>query len=333
MPSVSSGLVEVYVENCIGFGATAKKLHALIPGGQAGLEDPDRRFPADLVPQLLELAAEETGIDTIGLRVGAKFRPASLMDVGYALAVASTIEEALSLFVRFQSLGQEAVRMRFEMAGGDCLVRCEPALPGTSGLRRLVEAVFAGYLTVGRALLRDPGFRAVRMQFRHREPGPATREACEALFGGEIAFGAPEDMMVIPAAATRAQLPGRNPELLALLVSRLQKRLDSLRGGMSLPDRVTSCIHRQLPRGQAGITRTAALLGLPERTLRRRLAAEGFSYSRLLEAARREAAELYLREGKLSQAEIADALGYSDQSAFARAFRGWHGMPPGAWAG
>lgn len=328
---MSSGLIEVYIDNCISFGAPARKLYELVPGGEAGLVDPGRRFPADLVPRLLNLAAEETGIDSIGLKVGAKFRPASLMEVGYALAVARTIEEALDLFVRFQALGQEAVRMRFEMAGEECLVRCERALPGRNGQRRLIEAVFAGYLTVGRALLRDPGFPASRIQFRHRDPGPAVRAACEEVFGCAVRFGAPEDVMVLPAEAARRPLAGSNPELLKLLVQRLEGGLASLRDGMSLRDRVTSCIHRLMPRGQAGIGQTAALLGMSERTLRRHLAADGVRYVDLVESARREAAELYLREGKLSQVQIADALGYGDQSAFVRAFKGWHGTSPGAW--
>ena len=55
------------------------------------------------------------------------------------------------------------------------------------------------------------------------------------------------------------------------------------------------------------------------------------SYSELLAAARKEAAEVYIHEEKLTLAEIAGLLGYGDQTAFMRAFKGWFGVSPGAY--
>ena len=55
------------------------------------------------------------------------------------------------------------------------------------------------------------------------------------------------------------------------------------------------------------------------------------TYSDLLAQARKEAAEVYMHEEKLTMAEIAGLLGYSDQTAFMRAFRGWFGESPGAY--
>ena len=65
-----------------------------------------------------------------------------------------------------------------------------------------------------------------------------------------------------------------------------------------------------------------------ERTLHRRLAAEGTSFQRLLDDTRRELAQHYLGQRNLSLADIAYLLGFSDQSSFFRAARRWFGSSP-----
>ncbi len=69
-------------------------------------------------------------------------------------------------------------------------------------------------------------------------------------------------------------------------------------------------------------------MGTTERTLRRHLKDAGQTYRNLLEAARREACDVELRRGTTSVAALAQALGYSEQSAFTRAFKAWYGQPP-----
>ena len=331
MPTVSSAYLSNYAETCIALGAPAQKIYALVPGGRAALDQPDERFAADVVVRILDAAAEMTGNETVGLRVGMQFRPASFLDVGYALSSAGTIKQALEINTRYQALTQEIVRTSLEISGGLARIRCAPALPGVEAMRRVMEAVFAGYATIGFWLLRDHGSPIEAMQFRHRDPGPACREVYETLFGKGVKFGAKEDMMVFRADLVVRPLPGENPALVRLLTERLETRLAALQEGVSLPEKVRNCLHMQMGRGRPGMAGTAKLLGFTERTLRRRLAEEGVSFADLLQAARKDAAEIYVREGKLSLTEIAHATGYSDQSAFVRAFRGWHGVSPGAY--
>jgi AraC-like DNA-binding protein len=64
------------------------------------------------------------------------------------------------------------------------------------------------------------------------------------------------------------------------------------------------------------------------RTLQRRLEQEGTTYHDVLESVRRALAELYMNDDSLSFVDIAFLLGYSDLSAFSRAFKRWHGVAP-----
>jgi AraC-like DNA-binding protein len=67
---------------------------------------------------------------------------------------------------------------------------------------------------------------------------------------------------------------------------------------------------------------------MAERTLRRKLVAENTSFRNILEKARRDACRLYFLEGTRSLSEIAAKLGYSELSAFTRAYTAWYGHPP-----
>ncbi|MBY9068264.1 AraC family transcriptional regulator [Hyphomonas sp. WL0036] len=331
MPTVSSAYLSNYVETCIALGAPAQRLYDLVPGGRAAMDVPDGRFPGDVVVRVLDVAAELTGNDTLGLRVGMQFRPATFMDVGYALSSAGTIRQALEINMRFQPLTQEVVCTGLEVRGAHAYIRCAPALAGVEGLRRVMEAVFAGYAVIGHWLLRDHSSPIEAMHFRHRDPGPQTHEMYETVFGKGVKFGQKEDVMVFRAELVSRPLPGENQALVTLLTQRLEERMISLRDGVSLADKVRNCLHGQMRRGRPSMAGTARLLGYSERTLRRHLAEAGIGFSDLLQDARKEAADIYVREGKLSLTEIAGALGYGDQSAFVRAFRGWYGISPGVY--
>lgn len=331
MTTVSTAYLANIIESSIAAGAPADSLYALVPGGQVGLQHPDKRFPADLTATVLNAAAALTGIDSIGLRVGMQFRPATFMDVGYALAAASTIREALEINGRYQPLTQEVVRMRLEVERKEARIVLVPANPDAERFRRVTEAILAGYASIGRWLLWDQARPVSSVQFRHAAPCAETYAFYKTLFTEEVRCGAAEDVMTIDASLIDRPLPNANPALVQLLIGRLNARLAAYRAGSSLRMLVLSGLHQQMRKGKPSLDDTARLLGMSGRTLRRRLLEEELSYSELLAAARKEAAEVYIHEEKLTLAEIAGLLGYGDQTAFMRAFRGWFGESPGAY--
>ena len=91
---------------------------------------------------------------------------------------------------------------------------------------------------------------------------------------------------------------------------------------------IRQVIRRQLPRQSPTIERTARELGLPVRTLQRRLHALGVSYTGVVEAVRFDLARHLLQEPNSRVSQVAKRLGYADPSSFSRAFRRWSGAPP-----
>lgn len=331
MSTVSSAFLRSYLESCVDLGAPEPELMALVPGGRAALTHPDGRFAGEAVIRILDLAAEMTGFDMIGLEAGRRFRAGSFLDVGFTLAAAGTIREALDINSRFQPLTQEMVRTRFEIRGGEACIIYTPAQGTAARMRRVMEAVFASYARIGNQLLRDDRPLIGRIQFRHNDPGGRTREAYRAMFGDQIRFGAAEDMLVFREAVAGLPLPGANPQILEMMTPKLEARLEQLRNGRSLPEEVRNCVHSELGQGRPSLERIAALTGLTTRTLRRRLAVAGTGFGQILQDARREAAEIYIRDASMTLSQMAFALGYGEQAAFVRAFRSWFGMAPGAY--
>lgn len=331
MPTVSTAYLANYIESSVALGAPAAALYELVPGGRSALSHPDARFPVRLMADVLNRAAELTGLDSIGLRVGMQFRPATFLDIGYALAAASTIKEALEINMRYQPLTQEAARTRLDVDRKEARIILDPAIDDPEFMRRVTDAILSGYASIGRWLLWDQERPVAAVAMRHKAPSAESQAFARQLYGDVVSYGAPKDMMVIDARLVSRPLPNANPAIVQLLTGRLNARLAAFRAGSSLRMLVMNGLHQQLRRGKPSLDDTAKLLGMSGRTLRRRLQAEDLSYSELLAATRKEAAEVYVHEEKLTFAEIADLLGYNDQTAFVRAFRSWFGETPGVY--
>jgi len=112
----------------------------------------------------------------------------------------------------------------------------------------------------------------------------------------------------------------------------LQRQADEIGARLPSGNGVVLAVRRVLASEVAGgdirIEAVARRLGFSARTLQRRLTASGVSYQQLVDSARREAAARYLANSSLAIGEIAYLLGYSEPSAFHRAFKRWNGTTP-----
>ncbi|WP_323751764.1 helix-turn-helix transcriptional regulator [Marinobacter sp.] len=96
----------------------------------------------------------------------------------------------------------------------------------------------------------------------------------------------------------------------------------------SLGGRVSSLIKIQLARGKVGVETVAGQLNMSRYTLHKKLKQEGLTFAALLEQVRREQAIAYMKDKSKPLVEIAEQLGFSELSAFSRAFKRWMGTPP-----
>ena len=149
-------------------------------------------------------------------------------------------------------------------------------------------------------------------------------------FDCPLAFDRSATRLLLADADLDAAIPSRNASLYALHEKVMAGRLASL-GNARISYRVSEEIIRRLPQGEPRREEVASSLALADRTLQRRLHAEQTSFQALLDGARRELARKYLADEHYSLGQVADLLGFVDQSNFFRACKRWFGLPPGQY--
>jgi len=122
-------------------------------------------------------------------------------------------------------------------------------------------------------------------------------------------------------------LPASNRELALTLDKTLSEYVVKLHRD-DIVSRTTSSISECLLSGKVNCQLVADALHLGPRSLQRKLAAEGTTFSKLVETVRHELAEPYLADGSFTLLEISYLLGFSEQSSFSRAFKRWTGFTP-----
>jgi AraC-like DNA-binding protein len=142
-----------------------------------------------------------------------------------------------------------------------------------------------------------------------------------------LRFNSLANALLFARADAISPLPTAHP-LLAEVLERLAgehlQRLDLARVG----GRARAAIIRQLPDGEPRRQEIASTLEMSDRTLHRRLEAEGTTFQRLLDDTRRELAQQYLGQTDVSLADATYLLGFGDQSSFFRACKRWFGTSP-----
>ena len=137
--------------------------------------------------------------------------------------------------------------------------------------------------------------------------------------------------MVLDEAALGLAHPGSDPQLCELLEHHAQQQLRRLPGAEDFSAEVRRVLGATLRRGDARISAVAKELAMSGRSLQRRLNAEGSSFREELDRVRSELAVRLLSEGEADVREVAYLLGFSEPSAFHRAFKRWTGTTPAAY--
>ena len=137
--------------------------------------------------------------------------------------------------------------------------------------------------------------------------------------------------VLISNALLDAPLPQADAQLAQVLHEHARERLAALSARTELGQALRTWVAAQLQTHLPTRAQAARVLGLTERTLARRLQAQGSSFSAVLDEARREVALQALAHTQRPLAEIGQALGYAEPSVFNRAVRRWTGSTPGAW--
>ncbi|MEM6995318.1 MAG: AraC family transcriptional regulator [Myxococcota bacterium] len=290
----------------------------------AALADPDARVPARAVHELWRRSAELSNNPDFGLALSQHVQPGSFDVLDYLGRNAANVGAGLQQYCRYTQLLHDGIRATVEE--GEDTVRLRHVLSdGTVLPRQYAEFIVATILAIAR---QASGERIipVRVHFLHSEPEDLTQH--RAIFGCPVRFASDSNGFELHRSDYDRPLRRAEEKLFRVLEQHAEHLLEKLPRPSSLVAQVRSAIVHDLGSGNLSSRLVAQSLGTSERTLRRRLDAEGTSYQQILTELRTELAIRYMDERDISTDEVALLLGFSDRTAFNRAFRQWTGRSP-----
>jgi AraC-like DNA-binding protein len=288
------------------------------------LDDPDALVPMTVGIDLFARAEAATGDACIGLHVAEHADLRSIDVHFYAMLASATLKDAYQRLSRYQRLITDTSRVEFIARPGGSVLR--HALPGGLAVpRHSAEFIVAAWLRTGR-FAAGSDWNPDEVRFAHHAPSDVGEHS--RFFRAPIRFATGENALVIPDGVLDLPCRGADPVLASLVDRHADDRIRSHPASASVSDRVRSALEELFGSGEPSAAGVAARLRMSLRTLNRSLASEGTTYRALLDQLRHELAARHLANPHTSIAEVAFRLGFSDLSAFHRAFKRWTGRTP-----
>lgn len=290
--------VAVLVEHGAEHGVAARTLLAGTGLSTADLEDVDRVVTAAQELRVVRNLIRAGHAD--GLAVGRRYHLSTFGIFGYALLSSRTLLDATTVALRFLDLTYIFVIPQIRIEGDRVLIELDDRALPADVRDFLAERDLAAIDTIMAEVL--------------AAPLPTT-----------LSVGARQ--VSFPAEYLERRLPQANPSTQALCEQLCADLASRRRDGSGLAQQVRVLLAQRLS-FDPSMTGVAAALGLSDRTVRRRLAADGTSFQELLDQVRSALARRLLDSGALSVEEVAHRLGYAEASSFIQAHRRWHGSTP-----
>ncbi|MDX2092079.1 MAG: AraC family transcriptional regulator ligand-binding domain-containing protein [Kofleriaceae bacterium] len=298
------------------------ELLADLPITAASLGDPATRVPLRVCEAIVARAHALTHEPALAFYLGMQMRVSSHGFLGFAAMTAGTVREALELATRFASTRTSAIALALYVEGDTASLVIEERTP-LGALRELVViAILVGIWQLGQALTGRPLDGNADCAF----PEPAYAKSLA--HAGRLRFDRPAHRLVFPAIELELPLSSADPVAARLAIEQCERELSAVvDAGLASRIRGMLAARVELP----SVGELARELHMSERTLKRKLADLGTTYSAIRDDLRRQRALLLLENRELSIGEIAGKVGYSELPNFTRAFRKWTGMTPAAY--
>ncbi|HVO02543.1 MAG TPA: AraC family transcriptional regulator [Candidatus Cybelea sp.] len=275
--------------------------------------------------RLFEEASRRTQRDNFGLWFGNQFQPRDLGLWGYAAVSSPTLGSALENLVGLFRYHQESSVMRL-IPARDGLIRLEYRIEAPEILERRQDAELSLGMLLN--LIREcMGAHWAPEEVHFEHPRPQLWQEHESAFAAPVYFSQPTNALAFRRELLDRAMPAADLKLLAVMQTSLEA-LGLHGGGQGLSDRIRSAIRVRLPNGYPALDQIAAELRVSAPLVQRTLAEQGLTYKDAVEVMRRNLAMMYLEQRQLPLTEVALLLGYSELSAFTRAFTRWTGASP-----
>ncbi|MBW2219644.1 MAG: AraC family transcriptional regulator [Deltaproteobacteria bacterium] len=289
------------------------------------IKDPDAWIPMTSFVRLWELAVDATGDHALALRLR---KDTGIRMVHFAIQLAlhsRTMLDALFHFTRYNKVIAETDK--FEIADKDELVEVTYTNTSPYQVRWLPEHHFSFGVELGRSLAKE-NYNPIRVSFQHADPG--YKEVYEDVFRAPVFFQQPKNSIVSRKKDFLQPIAARDPYLQSVLEKYAEELMSKRGKSVSVQEKVKEYIFTNLSVGEINLETAASALNMARSTLYRQLKMEETSFRDLLLKTRQDLAKAHLREG-MTNSQVAYLIGFSEPSAFHRAFKRWYNISPGEY--
>lgn len=296
----------------------------LLDSRQVNLDARDARLPESECAALFDRAAALLKDDAIGLHAGEQIRPGHYGALGYVAMNCATLGEALAGLRRYHALVLDIGPMQQTMEDGQLCLSWNPDVEHP--FRQMAEYNLAGLVTFAR-WISGRANNPLRIDFTYAAPADLSEH--QRVLGCPLRFSQDRYRLLMAMDWLAQPLIQPDASMRAMMEQLAERQMQSLARGDAIAD-ARAAIARRLGEGDVELNAIASQLHLSARTLQRKLQDASLSFTQLVDDVRRELAERYLADTTLDLVDIAFLLGYSEQSAFTRAYKRWTGRAPNA---
>lgn len=287
------------------------------------LLSPNARISIESVDRLWEQVLPVIKDPCFAIKMAGFWHPSQIGALGYAWLASTTLRRALKRSVRYIHVVTEDLNLD---------VTDTPA--GLRVTANLEDSVFTLpqhhdlILTILMHMCRfNFGEELVATEVKLAHPEPSCSAKIKNYFRTEVQFDAEQTSLTIARADADQVLPSGNKQIALMHDEMLMKYLVKIQQG-DIVQQVQSIILDNLPDGQVTDKLVASELNLSERSMQRRLKEHKTTFRFLLDGVREMVAKQYIQNPVNRMSDIAFLLGFSEQSAFSRAFKKWTGKSP-----
>lgn len=293
------------------------------------LQDPNGRITIQRLGQMWQTATEVAKLPLLGLIAGSQVIPADFGIIGHVALASETLADAFYTGIQYEHLINDSYETELIEEGDIVFNRLHCNDLSADQAEPLVEFDFAAFISFGRAAAAKHEAHLVtpvEVHFKHSPRGHI--DEYERLLFGPVKFNMPHNQVAVHKQVLALSTRAPDPSLLSLIQERIQAMDAAYNSSQnSISKQVSRFVLDNIETGFPCVDDIAQALGLSASTLKRRLTKEGASYQALISTLKRELAESFLKE-QTPIADIAMILGFSETSAFTRAFKKWTGVAP-----
>jgi AraC-like DNA-binding protein len=292
---------------------------------RSAFSEPEGFIPSSLFAGVLEEAAQATADDCFGLHFGENYNPRNIGPLVYVVLNSPTIRAGIENFERYLHVYNEAAKWFFTSEGNRGYIRYLLTDLGINSLRHSNEHAMTIAFNTLRMMVGSE-WAPMEVQFAHEAPEQTSEHL--RIFHAPVSFGCKTNAIVIDRQFVEREVAAADQRLYQILKRYLDQVLSEMPREDSLLASVRRATAETMRAGDLKLARVAKQMAMSARTLQRQLKERGVDFKQLTDATRRRFAVNYLKDRKNTLTEVAFLLGYSELSAFHRAFKRWTGSTP-----